>query len=150
MMNSVNIIGRFTRDPDLRYTPNGKAVANGTLAVQRSFKNAQGEHDADFINVVIWGKIAEVVINNTSKGKMIGGTGRLQSRSYENNENKKVFVTEVVIDDITMIEWNNGKQSGSVGQSGQQNQSQDGQGPQNDPFKNNNEPIEISDDDLPF
>lgn len=163
MMNSVAIAGRLTKDVELRYTPNGKPVCTGTLAVQRNFKNPQtNEYDADFVNFVIWGKVAETVANRTEKGGRFGGTGRIQSRSYDGQDGKRVYITEVVIDQITMIDWAGQNQSGgqgnqnqSSGQSRQNNQNnnQSNQGWRSndpDPFANDGGQIELSDDDLPF
>lgn len=104
MMNTTNQMGRLTKDLDLRYTGNGKAVASGTLAVTRNFKNGNGEREADFLNFVIWGKSAESLANYTRKGSLIGITGRLQSRSYDNSDNQKVYVTEIVVEDYTLAE----------------------------------------------
>ena len=103
-MNSVQLIGRLTKDLDLKYTPSGKAVATGTLAVNRRFKNAQGESEADFINIQIWDKSAENLANFTRKWSQIGVNGRIQTRNYENKEGARVYVTEVVADNFTLLE----------------------------------------------
>lgn len=103
-MNTTNQMGRLTKDLDLRYTGNGKAVASGTLAVSRNFTNGDGIRESDFLNFVIWGKSAESLANYTRKGSLIGITGRLQSRSYDNSENQKVYVTEIVVEDYTLAE----------------------------------------------
>lgn len=153
MMNAVSVIGRWTKEPELRYTPNGKANATGTLAVQRSFKNAQGEYEADFIQVVIWGKMAETVVNRTKKGSRFGGTGRIQTRNYENQEGRKIYITEVVIENVTMIDWEDG-------QTGQGNSQQSyGQGGQNPSYgqtygqmngQTNQGNVNVTENDLPF
>src|SRR5690625_4876638 len=104
MMNRAVLVGRLTRDPDLRYTPNGVAVANFTLAVNRPFTNQQGNRDADFINCVVWRRQAENLANYMRKGSQIGVDGRLQSRSYEGQDGKTVFVTEVVADNVQFLE----------------------------------------------
>lgn len=104
MMNNVNLIGRLTEDCDLKYTSTGKAVGNFTFAVNRDFTNSQGEREADFINCVIWGKQSENLANHTRKGSLIGITGRLQSRSYENQQGQKVYVTEVVVEHFDYLE----------------------------------------------
>lgn len=153
MINRVVLVGRLTRDPDLRYTQGGNAVCNFNIAVNRPFKNQQGESEADFINGVTWRKQAENLANYMKKGSQIGVDGRLQSRTYEGQDGKTVFVTEVVADSIQFLEskqqnnqqWqqpNNQSQQPS-GNAGQFNQ-------QSDPFKNNGQPIDINDDDLPF
>jgi len=103
-MNNVNLIGRTTKDADLRYTPEGKAVATTTLAVQQNFVNQKtGKREADFIQVVIWGKRAEAFANHVRKGHQVGVTGELRTRNYENN-GQKFYVTEVLVSDFTFLE----------------------------------------------
>ena len=105
MLNRVVLVGRLTRDPELRYTPGGgKAVANFNIAVNRPFTNQNGEREADFINCVIWGKPAENLANYQKKGNLIGVDGRIQTRSYENNEGKRVYVTEVIADQVAFLD----------------------------------------------
>ncbi|EHP8576283.1 single-stranded DNA-binding protein, partial [Listeria monocytogenes] len=96
MMNRVVLVGRLTKDPELRYTPAGVAVATFTLAVNRTFTNQNGEREADFIQCVVWRKPAENVANFLKKGSLAGVDGRIQTRNYEDNYGKRVFVTEVV------------------------------------------------------
>jgi len=163
MLNRVVLVGRLTRDPDLRYTPNGVAVANFTLAVNRPFSNQQGNRDADFINCVVWRRQAENLANFMKKGSQVGVDGRLQTRTFEGQDGKTVFVTEVVADSVQFLESKGTSQSRGGGQESsspgfQQNQNQhqgqrqgqnQSQGGSN-PFENEGEPIDISDDDLPF
>src|SRR5690625_7503359 len=104
MINRVVLVGRLTRDPDLRYTSSGIAVANFTIAVNRPFSNQQGEREADFINCVIWRKPAENLANYMSKGSLIGVDGRIQSRSYDGQDGIRVYVTEVVSDCVKFLE----------------------------------------------
>ncbi len=104
MINRVVLTGRLTRDVDLRYTPSGAAVANFTLAVDRRFTNQAGERESDFINCVMWRKSAENFSNFTRKGSLVGIDGRLQTRSYENQQGQRVWVTEVVADDFSLLE----------------------------------------------
>lgn len=144
-MNSVQLIGRLTKDLDLKYTPSGKAVATGTLAVNRRFKNAQGESEADFINIQIWDKSAENLANFTRKGSQIGVNGRIQTRNYENKEGARVYVTEIVVENFTLLESK--KDSMSNGQTNQS--SARGNHQSRDPFANG-ESIDIQDEDLPF
>lgn len=141
MINNVTIVGRLTKEIDLRFTQNGKAVASGTLAVNRPFKNTNGETEADFINIVIWGKSAENTANYTGKGSLIGVTGRIQTRNYENNEGKRVYVTEVIAESVQFLDTKKN------GESQQQTRYTHDPG---DPLKNNGQPIDINDDDLPF
>ncbi|EKN5164522.1 single-stranded DNA-binding protein [Staphylococcus pseudintermedius] len=168
MLNRVVLVGRLTKDPEYRTTPSGVSVATFTLAVNRTFTNAQGEREADFINCVVFRKQAENVNNFLFKGSLAGVDGRLQSRSYENQEGRRVFVTEVVCDSVQFLEpksqnqrhanQNQGNQFDSYGQGfGGQQQGQNSsyqnnhKQPANDnPFANANGPIDISDDDLPF
>ncbi|ENM1174582.1 single-stranded DNA-binding protein [Listeria monocytogenes] len=107
MMNRVVLVGRLTKDPDLRYTPAGAAVATFTLAVNRPFKNTQGEQEADFINCVVWRKPAENAANFLKKGSMAGVDGRVQTRNYEDSDGKRVFVTEVVAETVQFLEPKN-------------------------------------------
>lgn len=153
-MNRTVIVGRLTRDPDLRYTPNGVAVANFTVAINRPFKNHQGEQEADFINCVAWRKQAENLSNYMKKGSQIGVDGRLQSRSYDGQDGKKVFVTEILAEQIQFME-SRGQQS-ETSQQPQQNsyqgtRQQSQTAPAADsPFGQEGEQINIKDDDLPF
>ncbi|MDT1095452.1 single-stranded DNA-binding protein, partial [Staphylococcus pseudintermedius] len=126
MLNRVVLVGRLTKDPDFRTTPSGVSVATFTLAVNRTFTNAQGEREADFINCVVFRKQAENVKNYLSKGSLAGVDGRLQSRSYENQEGRRVFVTEVVCDSVQFLEPKNNTQSNN------QPQQQRGQAPAQD------------------
>ncbi|EPE8808692.1 single-stranded DNA-binding protein [Staphylococcus pseudintermedius] len=145
MLNRTILVGRLTKDPDFRTTPSGVSVATFTLAVNRTFTNAQGEREADFINCVVFRKQAENVKNYLSKGSLAGVDGRLQSRSYENQEGRRIFVTEVICDSVQFLESKNNNQSNN------QPQQQRGQAPaQDNPFTNANNPIDIDDEDLPF
>ncbi|HGO3493426.1 TPA: single-stranded DNA-binding protein [Staphylococcus aureus] len=139
MLNRVVLVGRLTKDPELRSTPNGVNVGTFTLAVNRTFTNAQGEREADFINVVVFKKQAENVKNYLYKGSLAGVDGRLQTRSYDNKEGRRVFVTEVVADSVQFLEpKNNNKQNN------QQHNGQTQTG--NNPFDNTEEDFS----DLPF
>ncbi|MDA1477016.1 single-stranded DNA-binding protein SsbA [Bacillus sp. CLL-7-23] len=170
MLNRVVLVGRLTKDPELRYTPNGAAVATFTLAVNRTFTNQQGEREADFINCVTWRRQAENVANFLKKGSLAGVDGRLQTRNYENQQGQRVFVTEVQAESVQFLEPKGGG-SGSGGYSGDQrgqyfgggqndpnpyggnqnNQNRNqGNSFNDDPFANDGKPIDISDDDLPF
>lgn len=102
MLNRVALVGRLTRDPELRRTGNGTAVTSFTLAVDRNFSTRDGQ-DADFINCVCWGKIAENTERYCSKGSMVSVDGRIQTRNYENNQGQKVYVTEVIADSVQFI-----------------------------------------------
>ncbi len=103
-MNHVVLIGRLTRDPELRYTPNGTAVANFTLAVDRPFLNQAGEREADFIPIVTWQKLAETCANHLHKGRLVAVEGRLQIRSYEDQEGQRRRVAEVVAGNVQFLD----------------------------------------------
>lgn len=151
MINRVVLVGRLTKDPEFRTTPSGVSIANFTLAVNRTFTNAQGEREADFINVVVFRKQAENVNNYLSKGSLAGVDGRIQSRSYDNNEGKRVFVTEVVADSVQFLEpKGNGSNNVSQGQQRGNNNQQSSNAATDNPFANANGPVDIQDDDLPF
>lgn len=139
MLNSTALIGRMTKDPNLKYTQSGKGVANFTLAVERNFKDANGEKITDFINCVIWGKGAETLCNYTHKGSMVGVVGELNTRSYENQQGQKVFVTEVNVRDFQFLSYDKDEQKQASA-------------PAADPFQTqpNDPTINISDDALPF
>ena len=111
MINNVVLVGRLTKEPDLRYTNNGTAAASFTLAVNRSFKNANGDREADFINCVIWRKPAETLANYARKGTLLGVTGRIQTRNYENQQGQRVYVTEVVAENFQLLESKNSNSS---------------------------------------
>ena len=104
MINNATLIGRLTRDAELRYTPSNIATAQFNIACNRNFKNANGEYDADFINCVMWREQAERFCNWTKKGMLVGITGRIQTRSYEGNDGKRVYVTEVVAENFQVLE----------------------------------------------
>jgi single-strand DNA-binding protein len=104
MLNRVVLIGHLTRDPELRYTDSGVAVANFTLAVDRPFTNQQGERETDFIRVVCWRKLAENVANNLSKGRLVGVDGRLQVRSYQGQDGSKRQASEVIADQVVFLD----------------------------------------------
>ncbi|MBE6067963.1 MAG: single-stranded DNA-binding protein [Clostridium lundense] len=106
-MNKVVLIGRLTKDPELKFTPgNGTAVATFTLAVERRFSK-EGNKEADFIPVVVWGKQAEATANYMSKGKLMGVSGRIQTRNYEAKDGNRRYITEVVAEDVQFLEWGN-------------------------------------------
>lgn len=168
MINNVVLVGRMTRDAELRYTPSNQAVATFTLAVNRNFKNQNGEREADFINCVIWRQQAENLVNWAKKGTLVGVTGRIQTRNYENQQGQRVYVTEVIADNFQILEsratregqsggsyngeFNNNSSFGGSsngGFSSQSSQQTPNFGRDESPFGNSN-PMDISDDDLPF
>lgn len=102
-MNKVSIVGRLTKDVELRQTESGKFVGSATVAVQRNYKNAKGEYEADFPQVVIWGKTAEIVAEHVKKGHMVGFTGRIATRTYD-KDGVKQYITEVIAEDFTFLQ----------------------------------------------
>lgn len=112
MINTVALVGRLTKDPELRTTTSGTGVATFTLAVNRDFKDANGNREADFINCVAWRKTAEILANYTKKGSLIGLIGRIQTRSYENQQGNRVFVTEVVVERFNLLESRSNNDTG--------------------------------------
>ena len=138
MINNVTLVGRLTKDPELKYTPSNVAVATFTLAVNRNFKGANGEREADFINCVMWRQQAENFANWLKKGALVGITGRIQTRSYDNQQGQRVYVTEVVAESFQTLE----KKDNNANQSSMENQMPPSFGTTN--------PMDISDDDLPF
>lgn len=165
MINNVTIIGRTTKDIELRATSSGTNNASFTLAVERNFKNANGEKETDFINCVAWRKTAEIVAQYAPKGSLVGVRGRIQTRNYENNQGARVYVTEVVADEVQLIDTRNNNQGASAnyyqnndnngGFNGGQQQSS---ATTNDHFQNsvqggfnmNNNTLEVDSSDLPF
>lgn len=112
-MNKVVLVGRLTKDPELRYTPgNNVATLSFTIAVNRNYKNANGGYDADFIPVVVWRGLAEMLAKHLKKGARVAVAGRIQTRSYDANDGSKRYVTEVVADDATIIDWDGAAQQG--------------------------------------
>lgn len=114
MLNRVILIGRLTRDPELRYTPSGAAVTTFTLAVDRRFANQQGEREADFIRIVTWQKLAETCANYIEKGRLVAVDGRLQIRSYDDKEGVRRSITEVVAENVRFLDGARGKKGEDV------------------------------------
>ena len=166
MINRVVLVGRMTKDPELKYTQSGIANCRFTLAVNRPFKNGQGEQEADFINCVAWRKQAENTANFLRKGSLTGVDGRIQTSNFEGQDGKRVFLTEVVADSVQFLEPKSSRsdsqqnslasrESYHTNNSSQyQGQAQTRQGMNHsaseDPFQRGGGPIEVTDDDLPF
>ena len=142
MINRVILVGRLTKDPEYRQTQSGVSTATFTLAVNRTFKNKNGEREADFINVVVFRQQAENVSKYISKGSLAGVDGRVQSRNYENNEGRRVFVTEVVADSVQFLD-----SKGSNQQNNQPQKQQEQTTTKNNPFANG---TDIDNSELPF
>ena len=146
MINNVTLVGRLTKDVELKYTQSNVANVSFTLAVNRTFKNANGERESDFINCVIWRKSAENFANWAKKGALIGITGRIQTRNYENQQGQRVYITEIIAENFQMLESRN-QQHGQ--QQAQPQQAKQQQAKQPDPFAGG-APTSLNDDDLPF
>ena len=157
-MNKVFLIGRLTRDPDLRYTGNNTPVASFSLAVNRNFTNQQGEREADFFNITVWRKQAENVKNYLSQGSQVAVEGRLQTRNYEDKDGQKRYVTEVVADNVEFLGSKNSSNNSSNGSHNEEPTPYDfgdekepkGTDVDSNPFADFGSRIEISDDELPF
>lgn len=157
-MNTVQLIGRLTKDVDLKFTQSGTAVGSFTLAVNRNYTNQQGEREADFINCVIWKKAADNLSNFTRKGSMLGIEGRLQVRTYDNQQGQRVWVTEVIVQNFTLLESKKDLEQRTGGQQYQQQQAYQ-QPPMPQPQNPNafqgydypqGNPMDFNADDLPF
>ncbi len=159
-MNKVFLIGRLTRDPELRYTGNNTPVATFSLAVNRNFSNQQGEREAYFINIVVWRKQAENVKNYLTQGSQVAIDGRIQTRSYDDNNGQKRYVTEVVADNVEFLgskNSSNNSNNGAAGNNAEPSPYDFGPAPEpkgtdieSNPFADFGSSIEISDDELPF
>ncbi|WP_077215019.1 single-stranded DNA-binding protein [Bacillus dakarensis] len=104
MINQVTLVGRLTKDPELRVTTDGNAVTNVTLAVSRNFRNHQGEIEADFVQCTLWRKMAENTSRYCKKGSLIGITGRIKTRNYDNQDGKRTYVTEVIAENVKFLD----------------------------------------------
>ena len=169
-MNNVSLVGRLTKDPELRTISTGNTTCSFTIAINRTFANSNGEREADFINCVVWGKQAENFAKFCTKGSLIGVTGRIQTRNYDAQDGRKVYVTEVVATNIQFLS-NKGDNQNSYNGASSYNQGNFNNVPsfddvQNmnvnpnqmepttdlteDPFKDFGSEVVLSDDDLPF
>lgn len=160
-MNRVDLVGRLTRDPELRHTTSGRAVCQISLAINRTFTNQNGEREADFINVVVWDKQAENVSKYVTKGRLVSVEGRLQSRSYDDKDGKKVYVTEVIANSVQFLSTNGNNNSNGGSYSTDANpfdnafestpaRTVETVSVERDPFESFGESVTITDNDLPF
>ena len=155
-MNKVFLIGRLTRDPELRYTSSNLPVATFSLAVNRNFTNQSGEREADFINIVVWRKQAENVKNYLTQGSQVAIDGRLQTRTYDGEDGKKRYITEVIADNVQFLDTKSSRDlsydssSSSVTPSSFSQDMSPTTEVKNDPFADFGASIEINDDELPF
>ena len=157
-MNKAILIGRLTKDPELRTTPTGRNVCQFSVAVSRNFTNANGEREADFINCVVWDKQAENLVKYQKKGNQIAVEGRIQTRNYDDKDGKKVYVTEILASNISFLD---SKGTGATGNKSFNNlpeppmvdtssNNMETVSVEKDPFEAFGDSIEISDNDLPF
>ena len=157
-MNKALLIGRLTRDPELRATSTGRNVCQFSIAVNRNFTNANGEREADFINCVVWDKQAENLVKYQKKGNQIAVDGRIQTRNYDDKDGKKVYVTEILASNISFLD---SKGTGATGNTSFNNlpeppmvdtssNNMETVSVEKDPFEAFGDSIEISDNDLPF
>ncbi|WP_033571017.1 single-stranded DNA-binding protein [Lacticaseibacillus rhamnosus] len=145
MLNSVALTGRLTKDVDIRYTQSGTAVGSFTIAVDRQFRSANGNRETDFISCAIWRKSAENLAKFTHKGSLIGVEGHVQTRTYDNAQGNKVYVTEVVVENFALLEPRQASQD-----SQQRSANNPAAASEDNGFDNNSQPVDVSDDDLPF
>lgn len=162
MINSVVLVGRLTKDPELKSTGTGMNMVRFTTACDRKFKDQNGNRQADFINCLAWGKTAEVVANYFHKGSMIGVTGRIQTGSYENQQGQRVYTTDVAVESVSILEPKQKQQQQGQPQAYQQNYQQpyQQQSYQQQPARNTYQSdysgmddgsvLDIAPDDLPF
>lgn len=157
-MNKAILIGRLTKDPELRTTPTGRNVCQFSVAVSRNFTNANGDREADFINCVVWDKQAENLVKYQKKGNQIAVDGRIQTRNYDDKDGKKVYVTEILASNISFLD---SKGTGATGNTSFNNlpeppmvdtssNNMETVSVEKDPFEAFGDSIEISDNDLPF
>ena len=162
-MNKVFLVGRLTRDPDLRYGASNNAVMRTSLAVDRQFTNQNGERDADFINIVAFGNRAETMKKYLTKGSQIAVSGRIQTGSYDGQDGKRVYTTDVVIDEFQFLDSRGSRSEDSTSSNSENTSSSsltpydfsdttnnDNSSDESDPFKDFGDKIEIDDSDLPF
>ena len=156
-MNKAILIGRLTRDPELRTTPTGRNVCQFSVAVNRTFTNANGEREADFINCVVWDKQAENLVKYQKKGNQIAVEGRIQTRNYDDKDGKKVYVTEILASNISFLDSKGtGTSSNSFNNLPEppmedtSSNNMETVSVDKDPFEAFGDSIEISDNDLPF
>lgn len=146
MINNVSLTGRLTKDPELKHSQSGTAFANATLAVERNYKNQQGERESDFIRLSASGKRAETLANYFHKGDLLGVEGRIRTYSYDNQQGQKIYVTEVAVDSLSFLQPKAQRQQGS---------SQQGNNAQYGGYNvyegyNVGQPIDLQDSDMPF
>lgn len=136
-MNITMLVGRLTKDSELRFTENEKKVGNFTLAINRDYKNTNGEYETDFINCVVFGEQAETLNKYTQKGDLIGVQGRLQTRNYEDKEGKKHYITEVLVNKVQFLSTKNSQKNENNVES-------------SDPYVEMKQKVEFDEDSLPF
>lgn len=157
-MNNVTLVGRLTRDPELRTVGTGNTTSSFSVAVDRAFTNANGQREADFINCVIWGKQAENLCKYCKKGSLIGIVGRVQTRNYDGTDGKKVYVTEIYVNNVTFLGSKNSNNNESYTldnsannvSSGTSSNTVETSDVSEDPFKDFGSEVVLNDEDLPF
>ncbi len=153
-MNKASLIGRLTRDPELRTTSTGRNVCQFSIAVNRTFTNASGEREADFINCVVWDKQAENLVKYQKKGNQVAVDGRIQTRNYDDKDGKKVYVTEVLVNSVSFLDakgsGNSGNDFNNLPEPPMEEVNTETVSVEKDPFEAFGDSVEISDNDLPF
>lgn len=155
-MNNVSLVGRLVKDPELRTISTGNTTCSFTVAINRTFANANGERETDFINCVVWGKQAENLCKYCTKGSQVGVTGRIQTRNYDGQDGKRVYVTEVVANNVSFLSTKNNNLGAEPSFEDAQMMTNVNNSPMEttdlteDPFKDFGSEVVLSDDDLPF
>ena len=149
-MNNVTLVGRITKTPELRTIASGQVTTNITVAVNRTFTNANGEREADFIPVVVWRKQAENVCKYCTQGSLVGVTGRIQTRSYDGQDGQKRYVTEVVADNVTFLGSKNASGVEFAPENKETVNPVETSDVTEDPFKDFGSEVVLNDEDLPF
>lgn len=153
-MNKAILIGRLTKDPELRTTPTGRNVCQFSVAVNRTYTNANGDREADFINCVVWDKQAENLVKYQKKGNQVAVEGRIQTRNYDDKDGKKVYVTEILASNISFLDAKGASSEGNFNNlpepPKEENIEMETVSVEKDPFEAFGDSIEISDNDLPF
>lgn len=149
-MNKAFLVGRLTKDPELRYLSDNTAVVNFTIAINRTYTNQSGEREADFINIVVWRKQAENVKKYLNKGSLVAIDGRIQTRNYENQEGRRVYVTEIVADSVQFLDSKSQRGLNQEPAANVNNSEIATTNVSDEPFADFGEALELSEDDIAF
>jgi single-strand DNA-binding protein len=152
-LNCVILIGRLTKDPELKYTPNGIATSTFSLAINRDYTTQDGKKEVDYLNIVVWRQTAENCKKYLRKGSLVAVEGRIQTRSYDNNEGKKVYVTEILGENVRFLDSKKSSEESepsSPASYGSPPPERSSSAHSQDPFQSSGKKVNISDNDIPF